>query len=146
MQYDIKLSNEDYETERKKEITLDLQIKDLIALDKELQFTINMEKTKLDKDEDLEREVKNLQDSISAVETGEIYSLKVILEEQNQLIIALKDEKYAFEKHQQLLDEQNRKLISELDRLVSTSEALQKTLDKRERVTELKERQRNTTM
>lgn len=61
-------------------------------------------------------------------------------------MIALRDEKQAFERHQLLLDEQNRKLIGELDRLVAASDTLQKTLDKRDRVTELKERQRNTTM
>lgn len=52
LQYDIKLANEDYDVERKKEITLDLQTKDMKALNKELEFTINMEATKLQKAKD----------------------------------------------------------------------------------------------
>ena len=70
----------------------------------------------------------------------EIVSLERILDEQSELIHSLKTEKEAFERHSQLLEAQNRQLIEELDTQVKVSEQLQRTLDKRERVTELKQR------
>jgi hypothetical protein len=56
------------------------------------------------------------------------------------MVHALKSEREAFERHSQLLEAQNRQLIEELDMQVKVSEHLQHTLDKRERVTELKEK------
>jgi len=104
----------------------------------------NIDATKLQKLRDelsfMDREVYNAGEQLDSIENIEIVSLERILDEQSKLIHSLKTEKEAFERHSHLLDAQNKQLIEELDTQVKVSEQLQKTLDKRERVTELKQR------
>ena len=58
----------------------------------------------------------------------------------------MKEERTAFERHLLLLESQNHQLINELDEKVKTSEELQRIVDKRERVMELKEKMANQRM
>ncbi len=88
----------------------------------------------------MDREVYNAAEQLDSLRNIEIVSLEKILDEQNKMVHALKSEREAFERHSQLLEAQNRQLIEELDMQVKVSEHLQHTLDKRERVTELKEK------
>lgn len=67
--------NEGYDQMRRKEITLDLQIKDNKRLNKELNESIGMETTKHHQTKDarliLEREVQNIRDLLTQVEIQE---------------------------------------------------------------------------
>ncbi|TNV71065.1 hypothetical protein FGO68_gene10215 [Halteria grandinella] len=130
--------------QRRKEITLDLQIKDNKTLNKGLQESIAIESAKLlqltHETSLLDRDTHSLQSRVVQTEVHEVESLRKTLDEQNKAILALRDEKSAYEGHQRLLDEQNRKLMGELDRSVAQSEGLKDTLNKKDRVTELKER------
>lgn len=62
------------------------------------------------------------------------------MEEQRKHIAGLNEERSAFNRHLNLLDSQNRSLLEELEQHVRNGEALTKTLDRKERVTDLKER------
>lgn len=129
---------------RKKEQTLESQLKELKNVNKETHFNINIDENNLEKMRDtksfLLRDIQSLIDNLRTVETSEIGSLNKIIDEQRIMVSALNDEKDAFTRHLRLLEEQNKKLIGELETQVQTSELLKQKLDKRERVCELKER------
>ena len=88
----------------------------------------------------MDREVYNAREKLDSLMNVEIESLERIMGEQQKMMQSLKEEREAFERHRHLLEVQNRQLIEELEKGVKVSEQLQKTMDKRERVSELKGR------
>ena len=77
---------------------------------------------------------------LAGVETKEIAELLGSSNDQRRKIVKLVEERNALNSHLEVLEVQNLNLLDELEQHVRNGEFLTKTLDKKERMTDLKER------